>query len=192
MRNSALLSLALPLLALAAGGVHAGGPHRDNRHETMVHRQSVCITCHTQLPKAGEHAADYFLVDAPSESCLGCHGEYEHTGVAEHAGKDAAPLPGDENGKIACFTCHDPHPEGVLAGRRVYETDVDERTRNMTAVRELPVSAERRAPGPFGALLRFSTKQDEGCAICHASDKEAASKKRRESWRGFIHVLPRY
>lgn len=196
MRNKSLLLLVL-LLVLAPAAVRiaasAEDEDEDNPHEKMTRSKSVCIDCHTQLPKAGEHAPDYFLVDAPSENCLGCHGEYEHTGVREHAGQDAEPLPGDEKGKITCFTCHDPHPGGVLEGRQVYKTDVNERTRALMAARELPPSVEwRKAELPFGGLLRFSTTDGEGCPACHASSKESKSWKGRLSWSEFIRVLPRY
>jgi hypothetical protein len=115
------LAVVLAVIVLAAAGSVALGrdDDEDNPHEKMSRGKSkaVGIDCHTHLPKPGEHAADYFLVDAPSENFLGCHGEYEHAGVAEHAGQPAAPLPGDENGKFACFTCHDPHKTGDFSLR---------------------------------------------------------------------------
>jgi len=195
MRNSALVLLVLLLLALAPAGVRGGesDEEEDNPHENMVRSKSVCIDCHTRLPKAGEHAADYFLVDAPSENCLGCHAEFEHAGVHEHVGKDAEPLPGDENGKIACFTCHDPHPEGVLEGRKVYKAVVNEQTKALIAARELPPSAERHEPGEaFGGLLRFSPMSDGGCPPCHESRKESGSWREKSLLKLFIKVLPRY
>ncbi len=192
MKNSAILLLLVVLLGLAPAVARAAAPEEDedNPHEKMVHSKAACIDCHTRLPKAGEHAADYFLVDAPSENCLGCHGEFEHAGVREHAGKDAAPFPGDEKGKIACFTCHDPHPEGVLEGRTVYKTEVNERTRALIAARELSPSVERREPEEFGALLRSAN--GEGCPVCHEAQKETASWRERVLWNELIRVLPRY
>jgi hypothetical protein len=193
MRSKALLLAVVLLLGLAPVRVRGSEPDdEDNPHEKMTRNKSVCIDCHTRLPKAGEHAPDYFLVDLPSENCLGCHSEYEHAGVREHAGEEAKPLPGDEKGKIACFTCHDPHPDGVLEGRRVYKTDVNERTRALIAARDLPVSVKRREPKEtFGALLRLPTN-GEGCHACHASQKESASWRERLPWNEFIRVLPRY
>ena len=187
-----------PLLVVFVVGIgvaHRAGAAKDdedNPHEKMVRSKSVCLDCHTHVPKPGEHAADYFLVDAPSETCLGCHDEYEHAGAHEHAGKDADPLPGDEHGKIACFTCHDPHPGGVIEGRTVYKAAASERTRSMIAERTLSPSIEVQQPSEaFGALLRVPMAA-EGCPACHASWKETSSWRERTSWSDRIRVLPRY
>jgi len=101
----------------------------DNPHKEMVTDQFICLDCHTKVPEKGETDPKYFLFDLPSEVCLGCHDEYRHGGIIQHmdkkAGKD---LPGDENGKIACFTCHDPHPQGVIEGRVVYNAETNPQT----------------------------------------------------------------
>lgn len=192
MRSSACVALlVVMLLVLTAGGARGGDDKdEDNPHEKMLRSKSVCIDCHTRVPKGDEHAADYFLVDAPSESCLGCHSETEHAGVKEHVGKDAGTLPADENGKIACFTCHDPHPEGVLPGRSVSKSTVSATTRAFLAARSWPPSVEQRAPSEaFGALLRVPMAAD-GCPVCHASLKDS-SWKERTLWSERIRVLPR-
>ena len=98
----------------------------DNPHQNMIDDQFVCLDCHTDIPKEGETSPTYFLVDKPSENCLGCHDETQHAGAKEHLGKKADPMPGDENGEIACFSCHDPHPQGVIEGRTVYNFDTTE------------------------------------------------------------------
>ena len=185
MRSSALLAV---VLALAVGVASAAErDDEDNPHEKMVKHKAVCLDCHTKVPKPDEHAPNYFLVDAPSDTCLGCHGETEHPGVREHAGKEARPLPGDEKGQIACFTCHDPHPEGVIPGRKVYSSDVGERTRALTALRALPKLAEPRATLPMrGALLRIDGK---GCLACHAAvGEDARSWRERLLWDKFLRV----
>jgi hypothetical protein len=188
MRSRVAVLLAAALLQLVVAARARAADDEDNPHEEMTRSKSACIDCHTRLPKPGEHAPDYFLVDAPSETCLGCHGEYEHAGVSEHAGKDAAPLPGDEHGKIACFTCHDPHPGGTLEGRTVHKSMVSEPTRAFIAGRTLPASVERREPSEaFGALLR-SPFGDQGCPVCH----DPSSWKERASWSERVRVLPRY
>lgn len=192
MRNSART---LAALVLALGVAHAAvgaDKDEDNPHEKMVRSKSVCIDCHTRVPKAGEHAADYFLVDTPSENCLGCHGEYEHAGVHEHLGKDpgTASLPVDEHGKIACFTCHDPHPAGLLPGRTVYQSTVNAPTRAFVAARAWPPNVERRAPSEaFGGLLR-TPPDDAGCPTCHASTKESPWREKK-LWSEYIRVWPR-
>jgi hypothetical protein len=195
MRSSVLLLLAALWLATAGAGAARADDDEDNPHEKMVRSKTVCLDCHTKLPKADEHAADYFLVDAPSETCLGCHSETEHAGVREHAGKDAGALPGDENGKIACFTCHDPHPPGTVEGRGVHKSTVNAETRAFLAARTLPRSAERREPSEeFGALLR-TPDAVEGCRLCHAeagSDEETKRWRERTLWSERMRVLPSY
>jgi hypothetical protein len=195
MKSSVLLLLIVLLLGLAPVGVWGGesDDDEDNPHDKMTRSKSACIDCHTKLPKTGEHAPDYFLVDTPSEHCLGCHDENEHVGVPEHIGKDAAPLPGDENGKIACFTCHDPHPGGVLEGRKVYEAEINEQTKALMTARDLPGAVERReSKQMFGALLRFPIASGEGCRDCHAATEDPAFWKKRLLRSTLIRVLPRY
>lgn len=138
------IAVALVLVLSTASVVAADKDKEDNPHQKMVKDKGVCLDCHTKVPKPGEHAADYFLVDAPSDTCLGCHAEMEHPGVHEHVGKEAKPLPGDEKGAIACFTCHDPHPIGVIPGRNVYSSQTGSTTRALAAMRTLPKLAEPR------------------------------------------------
>ena len=181
---AALLAL-LPVVGLAAGD-------DENPHERMIKNKAVCIDCHTRLVKPGEHAPDYFLVDAPSENCLGCHDEHEHAGVLEHVGKEAPPpWPGDEKGKIACFTCHDPHPEGVIEGRRVYSSDVGPRTRALDAARaHRGAAATTEEATRFGALLRFSATNGEGCLSCHDVRSDGKNWREKALWDKFRSVLP--
>ncbi|MCC6765508.1 MAG: hypothetical protein IT293_12685 [Deltaproteobacteria bacterium] len=192
-----LLLLVACVLALTAGLGPAAAKDEDeeNPHEKMTRSKSVCVDCHTKVPKADEHAADFFLVDTPSEHCLGCHEENEHTGVGEHDGKNLPKdltirLPVDENGKVACFTCHDPHPAGLLTGRTVYRSAVSEATRSFVAMRSFPPSVARRAPSEdFGALLRIPAGE-AGCSVCHAVLNEA-SWREKTLWGQHIRVLPR-
>jgi hypothetical protein len=173
------------VLVLLGAGLARGD--EDNPHEKMVGSKTVCIDCHTRVPKPEEHAADYFLVDTPSEHCLGCHSDAEHTGAKEHLGQTAPKeLPADENGKIACFTCHDPHPQGVLPGRTVRTSAVSAATRAFIAARTWPPSLERREPSAaFGALLRAPE-----CSVCHTAVKERPWRE-RTTWSEAIRVLPR-
>ncbi len=119
----AFMVLTLPTLVLSQDNEE----EEENPHEEMIDDEFVCLDCHTDIPKEGETSPTYFLVDAPSENCLGCHDETMHPGSKVHLGEEAAPLPGDENGKIACFSCHDPHPQGVIKGRTVYDAELTER-----------------------------------------------------------------
>lgn len=193
-RWTLLVVFAACFLAVGAVVARAADDEKDedNPHEKMVRSKSVCVECHTKVPKVGEHAPDYFLVDTPSEHCLGCHDENEHVGVPEHLGKDAAPLPADEKGKIACFTCHDPHPDGVLAGRKVHRAGLNDSTKRFITARDLPAGVElRESEEELGALLRFPMAEGEGCRQCHVAKEE-------EPWRQnllpghFMRVLPHY
>jgi hypothetical protein len=178
-----LVLVAALLLAVGSGGVRAADDEKDedNPHEKMVRSKAACLECHSKVPNVGDHAADYFLVDTPSEHCLGCHDENEHVGVQLHLGKEAAPLPADEKGKIACFTCHDPHPQGVLAGRTVHRAGLNEATQRFLAARTLPAGVTlRKSEDELGALLRYSMADGEGCRQCHVA--------KEESWRS--NLLP--
>ncbi len=172
MSTRALVAVVLAFAwALAPGAAFAEGEDVDvSPHARMVDDQSVCVECHTRVPPAGEHARDYLLDAAPSAVCVTCHSEFEHAGTKQHLGKDAGGHLGDENGKIACFTCHDPHPQGVIAGRTVYKADVTARTQALVGAQELPKGTELRAPSArLGALLRYPTRDDEVCRTCHAA-----------------------
>jgi hypothetical protein len=156
----------------------------ENPHKEMIEDQFVCLDCHTKVPKEGEKSPTYFLVDLPSENCLGCHEELEHAGVKEHEGKDANPLPGDENGKIACFTCHDPHPRGVIKDRMVYEADVDERNRMFVRLVVLPdirerINVEVKSKAKKEVYLRLPVSGNKLCITCH----ETVDK---DNWRRYI------
>lgn len=111
----------------------------ENPHTMMVDDDFVCLDCHTEVPKEGAKSPAYFLVDAPSENCLGCHDDGTHPGSKQHVGKDIKTgLPLDENGAIACFTCHDPHPAGVLKERKVYGAELSERSAEFLRLVRLP------------------------------------------------------
>ncbi|MDA2919937.1 cytochrome c3 family protein [Desulfobacterota bacterium AH_259_B03_O07] len=152
--------------------VYTQDEEEENPHIEMIDDQFVCLDCHTDIPKKGETSPTYFLVDLPSENCLGCHSEIQHAGVKEHGGKDAKPLPGDENGKIACFTCHDPHPQGVIEGRVVYEADLNERSRKFIELIVFPyleeeVGKEIEYEPEKKVYLREPVKDNKICVTCH-------------------------
>lgn len=149
----------------------------DNPHEEMLDDRFVCLDCHTRLPKAGETRPDYFLVDLPSENCLGCHSEAEHSGVKEHEGKDSGPFPGDENGNVACFTCHDPHPPGSVEGRTVYDAEVNARSRTFSRSVHVPdaenrIHIEALSGEKKKVYLRAPLEHDRLCGKCHRPLKE--------------------
>lgn len=168
----------------------------ENPHKEMMGDQAVCLDCHTKLPKGGETSPDYFLVDLPSENCLGCHSEMEHAGVKEHEGKVAKPLPGDENGKIACFTCHDPHPQGAIKGRVVYDADINERSRKFIQFVVIPyiekkVEMEIKSKTEKEVYLRLPVGNNELCAKCHETLNET-NWRRNILWDKFSGPFSTY
>lgn len=143
----------------------------ENPHVEMVEDEFVCLDCHTDVPKKGETSPTYFLVDKPSENCLGCHDETQHAGAKEHDGQKAEHLPGDENGKIACFTCHDPHPQGVIEGRVVYDAELSERSKQFIEYIVTPELTEALGyemnPDLTVSEVYLREPTNKLCIICH-------------------------
>jgi len=152
----------------------------DNPHVEMVDDEFVCLDCHTDVPKKGETSPTYFLVDEPSENCLGCHDETQHAGAKDHEGQKAERLPGDENGDITCFTCHDPHPGGVIEGRTVYDAELSDRSKEFIEFIVVPSLKEKLGyevkPNFSVTKVRLRESSNKLCITCH----EAPIKK---DWR---------
>jgi len=167
----ALLAFSIHTLLLAQDDEE---DEEENPHTSMVDDEFVCLDCHTEVPKEGQTSPTYFLVDAPSENCLGCHDETTHPGSKLHLGQDAKPLPGDENGKIACFSCHDPHPEGVIKGRTVYNSEMTDRQLQFIEMIVIPGLKEE-----LGTNAKVETEKEvllrepfnKICATCHETIK---------------------
>ncbi len=183
MKGNWLLILIFFLILFPQGVLPQEEEEEENIHVEMLEDQFLCLDCHTRLPKEGETSPDYFLVDFPSENCLGCHSDVEHSGVREHHQKEANPLPGDENGKIACFTCHDPHPQGVIGGRVVYDDGMGSRNRGFIGVIHKP-DAENRVEKNLKMgekrkiFLRIPNAGGRICAECHQPVEEEANWRR--------------
>ena len=175
------LALHLILFLLLLATYSPAEDDEDNPHENMIDDQFACLDCHTEVPKAGEKSPVYFLVDKPSENCLGCHDETQHPGSKEHLGKKATPMPGDENGQISCFSCHDPHPQGVIEGRTVYNIDLSDFNKEFIKLVVMPpLSAET------GHKLIMNEEKEvylrdpaeKLCVNCHQQDKQ-------NNWRNY-------
>lgn len=163
----------------------------DNPHDNMVDDQFVCLDCHTEIPKAGQKSPTYFLVDKPSENCLGCHDETQHAGSKEHLGKKAEPMPGDENGEIACFSCHDPHPQGVLEGRTVYNFDTTEYNQKfikLVVMPQLEKDLGQKLIINKESVVYLRKPANEICISCHESNKNKDWRK-HITWSKFTELF---
>lgn len=170
---SMLLVVFFPIVVLAQEE-----EEEENFH--MVDDEFVCLVCHTDIPKEGETSPTYFLVDDPSETCLGCHEETQHPGTKEHLGQKAEPMPADENGNIACFSCHDPHPQGVIKGRIVYDSELDERNRKfikLIVAKSLEKKVEKEIAIEYTTDVHLRAPVNEICVSCH--------KPKKNYWRGY-------
>jgi len=106
-------------------------PHHqlDDNNEIII---GTCLICHKEKPDE-KHATfkDVTLIGNIETSCRRCHHiSGKHAGDAEHVGiipsadglkriktveaKYNVRLPLDENGKMTCITCHNPHAKGVI------------------------------------------------------------------------------
>lgn len=127
---------------------HRGGPYPNKRdicwtcherkpfertdpHHPVTRRDTTsptCSVCHTVAPKPGATVEKSRLRLTPDETCSAtCHQGTIHSGVPEHLGVVVPPemlaklpptfaLPDD--GKIACYTCHEVHGDGAAAAPR--------------------------------------------------------------------------
>jgi len=68
-------------------------------------KNTNCLVCHNTSQKSGKIIT---LSNIP-ERCISCHNKLPHSGLAEHLGKDLAPLRAGLKGKIDCLSCHRPH-----------------------------------------------------------------------------------
>jgi hypothetical protein len=135
--------------------------------------ENNCLFCHSELPKAGEKAPKYLLNFEPSETCIACHSASQHVGSKEHLEytvPQTSDLPGDENNKVACFSCHDPHPQGIIEGRTVYEVDRGKREEDFITQVVIPDRGGKIAlPEKAKGLLRLPLEDNKLCVNCHVT-----------------------
>jgi len=128
----------------------------------------ACAICHVPsaaLPRDGLRRWNPQLRDATSRTCLRCHTEHWDYAPGGHLGKSLSPdmlarlgaLSGGtagpgrdeiplEGGKVACFSCHNPHAAGLFPANS-------------------PVGAA--AAGPRDAELLLRAEQVDLCTACH-------------------------
>jgi hypothetical protein len=206
------LTLALTLtLAFISATVCAEEPSslflQFNPHLAMFKdrklNEDTCLLCHSVSPVSNPKDAGKRLClnDSVDKLCGGCHRKDSHAGSAEHLvkpddkilkrmkgweekTKEAIPL--DDSGKIACVSCHDPHPSGVLKSLGVGNVQETKAAAEETAKkgkaavllegvhservgRLLKPSAEDVNLGinSIPLTLRGGMDKDNICSICH-------------------------
>ena len=131
-----------------------------------------CLFCHSEVPKEGEKNPNYLLNSEPSQVCLVCHSETEHVGSNIHlnyVNPKESNLPGDENNKIACFTCHDPHPQGIIKGRVVYAAHLGRHEKDFIKEVVLPKKEVKEVSltEKTKVRLRLPLEDNKLCRACH-------------------------
>ena len=130
-----------------------------------------CFICHSEVPKEQEKKPNYLLNSEPSQVCLACHSETEHVGSKNHLdymNPEESNLPGDENNNIACFTCHDPHPQGVIKDRTVYEAHLSKHERDFIKEVAIPEKETKVSlTEKTKVLLRLPLEDNKLCRSCH-------------------------
>ncbi len=110
-------------------------PHQQLNDEGEIIIET-CLMCHTEKPDE-KHATfkDVKFLGDIEMMCRRCHHiAGNHSGNADHMGIEPSPdglqrievmeekynirLPLDENGKMTCITCHNPHARGVIPADR--------------------------------------------------------------------------
>ncbi len=121
---------------------------RFNVHEQLDARsrlkEDTCLYCHTTLPSPSQTASMVRLVDDIPGTCMRCHPMELHPGGTDHLRKPSADmldrlhqledehhviLPLDEQGRMSCITCHNPHQRGVIPVDRHAARGADEEHR---------------------------------------------------------------
>lgn len=196
---------------------HVAGynPHENQLDPTGAVEPRRCLFCHHQVPDPAEEpakelmaedqAADYLLRKPLSVSCIGCHLLTPHTGAPEHLERPSdktlekmraaqrelgVVLPLDENRRINCATCHNPHQQGVFpaghpAGARYDEEQIPPEVLRRYQRLERPGEPGRRSfrlglPDFRGEMrpvselkperkMRLPARDGTLCAACHGA-----------------------
>lgn len=171
LMNKLMLLATLVTFLLIYNSVSNSQESPHSAMEANPKDEDNCLVCHSKVPKEGENNPNHLLNSQPSQVCLTCHSETQHVGSKKHlnyTNPKESNLPGDENNKIACFTCHDPHPEGVIKGRVVYEAEPGKREKDL--IKELALSkkeAKLHLTKETKVLLRVPLEDNKLCRTCH-------------------------
>ncbi|NOU12566.1 MAG: hypothetical protein HOO92_01175 [Methylococcaceae bacterium] len=176
-------------------------------------KKQNCLYCHEEVNEQREKPrkpADLKLRLPIENVCLGCHLKTPHLNAPEHqeakpkdemkkhmkveAEKHGITLPLSNAGKVMCVSCHSPHPDGVIDGKKnpagrqvlgdvekgveyvkhswdqVYQADKQER---LTLLEQ---TTRERVELPYKrikseVLLRLPAKNGQLCLSCHEFDR---------------------
>jgi hypothetical protein len=122
-----------------AEGYTRFNPHRQVDASGKVD-EKVCLYCHSSVADRTVQGMDKvgFVADLKTY-CIGCHEKslrhpvnVQHVGAKPGEGmtrrikafeqERTATFPRGANGEVLCFTCHNPHQEGVLSGKAAVES----------------------------------------------------------------------
>lgn len=104
-------------------------PHDQMDPSGQVYEKK-CLYCHAAVPAAGATTAEMRFTDALTALCVSCHQVGAHPGVdhllpmparmlatlAEYEEQRMVRLPLEDDRKVTCSTCHNPHERGLLKG----------------------------------------------------------------------------
>jgi hypothetical protein len=116
-------------------GVGGLSPHEQVNEDGEI-VSTTCTFCHRVIPEDPEggdfREEDLLYLRTPVELCFGCHDMGPHPAgrnhlvelradmperLREYEEKHKVRLPLDQEGRVVCSTCHNPHAKGVLRGQ---------------------------------------------------------------------------
>lgn len=171
-RKLLVTSIALVTFLLISYSISRSQESPHSAMEANPKDEGNCLVCHSEVPKEEEKKPNYLLNTEPSQVCLVCHSETEHVGSNIHldyVNPKESNLPGAENNKIACFTCHDPHPQGIIKGRVVYEAHLGRYEKDFIKEVVLPKKEAKEVSltEKTKVLLRLPLEDNRLCRACH-------------------------
>lgn len=156
-------------------------PHHPNQARNID--SPTCAACHTRTPADGAIPTQANLRYALQETCTTCHQGAVHTGLDAHLGKVVPPeraskLPASitltEDGRVACWTCHEVHDGSdatqrpvspFIAGLRARNADEDW-SGHVTPAIEWPGESTKPEHPP---LLALPVADGSLCRACHGN-----------------------
>jgi len=110
-------------------GFSSLNPHDQIDQSGQIY-QKKCLYCHVTVPSVTANPDELRYTDTLTALCVSCHQTGPHPGqdhlvpmplamrqnLTEYEERRQVRLPFDEDGKVTCVTCHNPHERGLLKG----------------------------------------------------------------------------